>query len=186
MRHLDTIDFNILICGRICWDEIERVKRVCRLSAIKIPSFMQNMDIYIAQLQEIAEVNKIKLASAPNNGWPTEDELKKTRDDLLDDIMNFNSRTLDYRSIMTSHSKNKGFGDKGIYHVGHCRKLRRSQPPKKGSSFPKPSTREELISELTTANGLKLECDDDTTMFIELDLRHPIANSKDYDNVMRK
>lgn len=187
MRHLDIIDFNILICGRICWDEIDRVKRVCRLSAIKIPVFMQNMVEYVSQLQQIAETNKIRLASTHNNGWPTEDEIRKTREELLDDIHGYGLRTLDYRTIL-AHSKCYG-GDKRMYYHDTSKSVKwiRQQSKKRCNRPPSPksSTRDELISALSATHLFNLDCEEKTAFFIEFDLRHPIVNRKDYENVTR-
>ncbi|XP_072021972.1 microtubule-associated tyrosine carboxypeptidase 1-like [Amphiura filiformis] len=64
LRNIDKIDFNLLYSGKVCIDELPRVKRIARLDCLKLPNFMRNMDEYRKQLKYIATVNGLQSKSA--------------------------------------------------------------------------------------------------------------------------
>jgi len=53
------IDFESLMCGRLSFEEVERVKRVTRKFGVRLPDFMKNMQKYKEQLDKIAKANFI-------------------------------------------------------------------------------------------------------------------------------
>lgn len=53
------IDFEGLMCGRLGFDELDRVKRVTRKFGIRMPDFMKDLRGYRRELDEIAKVNFI-------------------------------------------------------------------------------------------------------------------------------
>ena len=59
LRNVDKIDFNILMSGKICYDEIDRIKRIVRKNVIKVPVFMKNMNSYIKSLKKMAALNNL-------------------------------------------------------------------------------------------------------------------------------
>jgi len=54
---LDDIDLNIFYAGRLCWDEVARVKRIARTDCIKIPHFARDMEKYRRKLKHMAHIN---------------------------------------------------------------------------------------------------------------------------------
>ena len=59
LRNIDSIDFGLLMSGKICWDEISRIKRVVRRDAVKLPVFMRDMSAYVKSLRKMAELNNL-------------------------------------------------------------------------------------------------------------------------------
>lgn len=59
LRNLDTIDFIALMSGKICLDEVERIKRIARVNTLKIPKFMKDMKNYKEKLRAIGIINGI-------------------------------------------------------------------------------------------------------------------------------
>lgn len=59
LRNIDNIDFNLLMSGKVCYDELDRIKRMVRRDAIKLPVFMKNMGSYIKSLRKMAAINNL-------------------------------------------------------------------------------------------------------------------------------
>jgi hypothetical protein len=57
LRNIEDIDFVILHSGRICWDEVNRVKRMARLDCIRLPLFLKDIGKYKRMLKHIAYIN---------------------------------------------------------------------------------------------------------------------------------
>ncbi len=64
LKNLDKIDFNLLYAGKVCIDELPRVKRLARLDCLKLPHFLHNMEEYRKQLYYIAAVNGLSVAKS--------------------------------------------------------------------------------------------------------------------------
>ncbi|KAK3595221.1 hypothetical protein CHS0354_021536 [Potamilus streckersoni] len=61
LRNIDEIDFHVLMSGKVCIDEIKRVKRVARMDCIRFPAFMKNQDKYKKILKQIAAINGLNM-----------------------------------------------------------------------------------------------------------------------------
>lgn len=59
LENLEKIDFVLLMSGKLCLDELDRVKRISRVDSIKLPSFMKNLQSYKDKLRLIGIVNGI-------------------------------------------------------------------------------------------------------------------------------
>lgn len=59
LQNLDNVDFMILMSGKICLDECDRIKRIARTNSIKIPKFMKDMKSYKEKLRMIGIINGI-------------------------------------------------------------------------------------------------------------------------------
>ncbi|XP_033095961.1 uncharacterized protein KIAA0895-like [Anneissia japonica] len=59
LRSIDEIDFPLLYSGRICVEELPRVRRLARLECIKLPSFLQDVTKYKKELWNIAVMNDL-------------------------------------------------------------------------------------------------------------------------------
>lgn len=59
LEKLDEIDFDVLMSGKLCVDELTRVKRLARTSSLKLPKFMMNTATYREKLREIGIMNGI-------------------------------------------------------------------------------------------------------------------------------
>ncbi len=57
LENVEKIDFKLLMSGKICLDELDKVKEVARLDLIKLPKFYRNMKKYKEKLRLIAAVN---------------------------------------------------------------------------------------------------------------------------------
>jgi len=60
LQNRRSIDFEGLMCGRLGFDELDRVKRVTRKFGVRMPDFMKDLRAYRRNLDEIAKVNFIK------------------------------------------------------------------------------------------------------------------------------
>lgn len=61
LRNIDKIDFTVLMSGKVCVDEIQRIKRIARLDCIRLPTFMRKEERYKKFLREIAAINEVHL-----------------------------------------------------------------------------------------------------------------------------
>ncbi|XP_062602636.1 microtubule-associated tyrosine carboxypeptidase-like isoform X2 [Saccostrea cucullata] len=57
LRNIDTIDFQVLMCGKMCVDEVSRCKRLARQDCLRMPAFMKNETKYKKNLKAIANLN---------------------------------------------------------------------------------------------------------------------------------
>ena len=57
LRNIEATDFHILCSGRICIDEIGRVRRLVRKGAMKLPLFLKDISNYKKQLNKMAVLN---------------------------------------------------------------------------------------------------------------------------------
>lgn len=57
LRQVNEIDFKLLYTGRICVDEVQRVKRLARVDCLKLPHFLKDLSSYKRTLNEIALLN---------------------------------------------------------------------------------------------------------------------------------
>ncbi|XP_045197578.2 uncharacterized protein LOC123552187 isoform X1 [Mercenaria mercenaria] len=64
LRNIDNIDFKVLMSGKICYDEVPRVKKLARLDCIQMPAFMRNQEKYKKNLKQIADMNGLHLEHA--------------------------------------------------------------------------------------------------------------------------
>lgn len=61
LRNIDNIDFTLLMSGKVCYDEVKRVRRVARLNCIRLPAFMRSMEKYRQKLKQMAILNGLDL-----------------------------------------------------------------------------------------------------------------------------
>lgn len=61
------IDFNVMMSGKICVDEVQRCKRLARLDCLKLPAFMKNEIRYKKHLKAIAQLNGLDLQHQKRN-----------------------------------------------------------------------------------------------------------------------
>ena len=66
LENIDEIDFKVLMCGKLCVDELERIKRVARTECTKMPKFSADMKAYKQKLREIGIINGILDPKNPN------------------------------------------------------------------------------------------------------------------------
>ena len=59
LRKRKEIDFETLHSGKICLEDLEKVKRSIRNIGVKFPWFLANKEKYMKVLDKIAEVNNI-------------------------------------------------------------------------------------------------------------------------------
>jgi hypothetical protein len=57
LRNIDIIDFLVLYSGKVCVDEIPRVRRVARTDCIKTPKFLTDLERYKKTLRYMAYIN---------------------------------------------------------------------------------------------------------------------------------
>ncbi|XP_070568776.1 microtubule-associated tyrosine carboxypeptidase 1-like [Ptychodera flava] len=57
LRNIENIDFQLLYAGKLCLDEVSRVKRIARMECIKLPHFLQNIEQYKKRLRYMAQIN---------------------------------------------------------------------------------------------------------------------------------
>lgn len=57
LRNIDNIDFQVLMSGKMCVDEVSRCKRLSRQDCIRLPAFMRNENKYKKNLRAIAALN---------------------------------------------------------------------------------------------------------------------------------
>lgn len=59
LQNIDSVDFVLLMSGKLCLDELETVKRLARLDQLKLPAFIKNLKTYKDKLRRIGVVNGI-------------------------------------------------------------------------------------------------------------------------------
>lgn len=59
LQNLDSIDFFLLMSGKLCLDELEKVKRLAKTDQIKVPAFFKSIKAYKEKLRHIGIVNGI-------------------------------------------------------------------------------------------------------------------------------
>ena len=57
MRQVNDIDFKLMYAGKICCDELQRIKRIARQGCVKLPHFLKDIVAYKKTLNEIALTN---------------------------------------------------------------------------------------------------------------------------------
>jgi hypothetical protein len=62
LRQAREIDFKLLYSGKLCLDELNRIKRIRRAS-IKLPHFLQDIALYRHALREICYINGLQQPS---------------------------------------------------------------------------------------------------------------------------
>lgn len=67
LQNLDSIDFVLLMSGKLCLDELDKVKKLARLDQLKLPAFLRNFKTYKDKLRRIAFVNGINQENCNNN-----------------------------------------------------------------------------------------------------------------------
>ncbi|CAH1229104.1 KIAA0895L [Branchiostoma lanceolatum] len=59
LRNLDSIDFHLLYSGKVCIDELPRIKRLARRDCVKLPHFVLDQEAYRKKLRQMAAINNI-------------------------------------------------------------------------------------------------------------------------------
>ena len=57
LRQVNEIDFKLLYAGKICCDELRRIRRIARQDCVKLPHFLRDIASYKKTLNEIALAN---------------------------------------------------------------------------------------------------------------------------------
>jgi len=57
LRQVNEIDLKLLYAGKICCDELQRIKRIARQDCVKLPHFLKDIVTYKKALNEIALTN---------------------------------------------------------------------------------------------------------------------------------
>ena len=65
LRNMDHIDFQLLMSGKICMDEVDRIKRVVRKDVLHFPTFMKNMATYRRTLKKMLVLNGLDRVHDP-------------------------------------------------------------------------------------------------------------------------
>jgi hypothetical protein len=85
LENIENIDFNLLMSGKICLDELPIIKKLAKLnpSKLKLPKFMKDIKAYKKQLIEIGIVNGIieppepkRKKSTPPQAMPVKEPTK--------------------------------------------------------------------------------------------------------------
>jgi hypothetical protein len=79
LENIDEIDFKVLMSGKLCVDELERIKRVARTECIKMPKFSLDLKSYKKKLRQIGIINGIldprKVKSEDTDNFKTTNDL---------------------------------------------------------------------------------------------------------------
>ena len=100
LENIEKTDFYLLMSGKICLDELDRIKKISRLDNIKLPKFFNNIDKYKEELRNIGILNGIideKLPSKLIKSNTKQSDLLEfivELDENNDDIQN-NQRTIE-------------------------------------------------------------------------------------------
>ena len=57
LRQVNEIDFKLMYAGKICCDELQRIRRIARQDCVKLPHFLKDIVTYKKTLNEIALTN---------------------------------------------------------------------------------------------------------------------------------
>ena len=64
---MDNIDFHLLMSGKICMDEVDRIKRLVRKDVLRFPTFMKNMAAYRRTLKKMLILNGLDQIHGPRS-----------------------------------------------------------------------------------------------------------------------
>jgi hypothetical protein len=59
LENIDSIDFYLLMSGKLCVDELNQASKIAKLNALKLPKFIRNIEKYKDKLRNIGIVNGI-------------------------------------------------------------------------------------------------------------------------------
>lgn len=59
LRNLEHINFNVLYSGKICWDEVDKVKDIVKKENVKLPKFLRDVTKYKSILRRIGYQNNL-------------------------------------------------------------------------------------------------------------------------------
>ena len=68
LRNVENIDFPLLFSGKICVDELNRIKRLARMDCIKLPLFLQDLEKYKKSLKQMAMANGLSERTRKSGG----------------------------------------------------------------------------------------------------------------------
>ena len=113
LENLDNIDFNLLMSGKICLDELDIVKSISKVDNIKVPKFFSDMETYKKKLRTIGIVNGI-LENKPVNEFYKMVSLKTNTDDsshrhIDAEDVHFSTTKIDYKEYNQLFEYNKKF-----------------------------------------------------------------------------
>ena len=57
LRQVNEIDFKLLYSGKVCCDELRRIRRIARQECVKLPHFLRDIVSYKKTLNQIALTN---------------------------------------------------------------------------------------------------------------------------------
>ena len=57
LRNYSKIDLLVLYAGKVCWDEVNRVKRLARKDCLRLPHFIRDLESYKKKLYQMAIAN---------------------------------------------------------------------------------------------------------------------------------
>lgn len=98
LKNLDDIDFMTLMSGKVCLDELDRVKRCARSECIKIPQFLKNIKSYKDKLRQIGIVNGILRPPPPSPTKKSNSSLMKSSTSTAESILEDSSNSSDISS----------------------------------------------------------------------------------------
>lgn len=83
LRQANDIDFKLFFAGKICTDEIKRIRRIARRDCLRYPYFLKDLSSYKRILSEIAVLNGLTQSvkrplSCKNRKSPKGKNKKKT------------------------------------------------------------------------------------------------------------
>ena len=57
LRLVESIDFSLLHSGKLTLDDLDRVRRIAKISVLKLPRFLRDTPAYVSTLEEMKREN---------------------------------------------------------------------------------------------------------------------------------
>ncbi len=89
LRNLEMIDFHLLFAGKVCIDELPRIRRLARMDCIKVPQFLMDIEKYKKSLRQIAILNGLvqKPERRPIQSKPIRKRPKSRRNNTTEPLL---------------------------------------------------------------------------------------------------
>jgi len=114
LRNMNTIDFPVMYAGRLCVDEVHRVRRVARMDCIKLPIFLNDVEKYKRSLRHIAVLNGLIERPTPIPLTITTSSKRRqvNEKDSIESVSSAKHQSNNCRSEMASSSCSNAFVSK--------------------------------------------------------------------------
>lgn len=117
----------MLYSGKVCWDELGRIKRLARLDCLKLPEFLKDIEKYKKTLRYIAVINGLRERKTPipsQVGLPARRSKKKS---------NFCGRSVSVAKQLSNATQRRGRKSSSASAYSRRTPVQGDTPPSEGT-----------------------------------------------------